>query len=92
MCAIVGDSVISGLKENLISKSGSIKGRSFPGSTVEGVVPLMKKRPNYLIIQVGTNNAANHTSEFKLLNLKTLSANNINTANFLSRQQLEELI
>ena len=86
--------MISGLKENLISKNGSIKVRSFPGSTVDdmffNVVPVLKKRPNYLIIHVGTNNATNHTSENldKLLKLKILSTNNINTAKFLSRYQL----
>lgn len=34
MCALVDDSMISGLKENLVSKSGSIKIRSFSESTV----------------------------------------------------------
>ena len=34
-CATVGDSIISGLKENILSKNGSIKVRSFPLSTVD---------------------------------------------------------
>lgn len=34
MYALVDDSMISGLKKNLVSKSGSIKVRSFSESTV----------------------------------------------------------
>ena len=34
-CATVGDSIISGLKENILWKNGSIKVRSFPWSTVD---------------------------------------------------------
>ena len=65
-CAVIGGSMMSGLKENFLSKNGSIKERPFPESTVDhmffNVVPVLKKRPSYLIIHVETNNATNHTS------------------------------
>ena len=48
-CAIVGDSMISSMKENLLSSNTSIKVRSFPGSTVDNmfihVTPMLKNDP-----------------------------------------------
>lgn len=43
--AIVGDSMISGLKENFLSNNGSIKMGSFPGSTVADFFFLFNVRP-----------------------------------------------
>ena len=64
---IVGDSIISGLDEKLLSKKNPVKVRSFPGSTVEdmffNLVPIMKKKPDFIILHVGTNDAANSTSK-----------------------------
>lgn len=78
-CAIVGDS-ISGLKENLLSKNGSIKARFFPGSTVDNmlfnVMPVLKKLTDYMIIRVGTTNATNFK---KALKTKKLHAQTIST-------------
>ena len=71
-CAIVGDS-IPGLKENLLSKNGSIKARFFPGSAVDNmlfnVMPVLKKPTDYMIIRVGTTNATNFKKALKTKNL-----------------------
>ena len=60
-CAIVGDSILSGLQENLMSKDRSIKVRCFPGSTIDdmyfNIIPVIKKKPDFLILHVGTNDA-----------------------------------
>ena len=40
--AIVGDSMVSDLKENLLSKNGSIKVRSFPRSTAVMLLYLIR--------------------------------------------------
>ena len=49
--------------EGKLSKNGSIKVRSFPGSTVDDmlfdIIPILKKRPNYLIIHVRTTHQQN---------------------------------
>ena len=56
---IVGDSILSGLKESKMSQKRLIKVETFPGAAVQDmkffVVPHLKKKPDN-IIYVGTNN------------------------------------
>ena len=77
--AIIGDSMVSGLKEELLSnKKHQVKVRCCRGATVENmldyVIPIVKQKPGYVVLHVGTNNAKDMTSRnilVKLLQLKT---------------------
>ena len=50
------------MEEKLCGKGRSVKIRHFPGSTVDDmnhhIVPILRKKPNHLIIHVGTNDAS----------------------------------
>ena len=56
---IVGDSVVSGLRESKMSFRRNIKIRFFPGARIQDMyyylVPLLRKRPDKIILHVGTN-------------------------------------
>ena len=77
--AIIGDSMVSGLKEELLSnKKHQVKVRCCRGATVEDmfdyVKPILKRKPDSVVLHVGTNNARDMTSRNildKLLQLKT---------------------
>ena len=77
--AAIGDSMVSGLKEELLSnKKHQVKVRCCRGATVEDmfdyVKPILKRKPDYVVLHVGTNNAKDMTSRNiidKLLQLKT---------------------
>ena len=77
--AIIGDSMVSGLKQELLSnKKHQVKVRCCRGTTVEDmfdyVKPILKRKPDYVVLHVGTNNAEDMTSRNilgKLLQLKT---------------------
>ena len=64
---IVGDSILSGLKESKMSQKRLIKVRAFPAATIQDmkifVVPHFKKKPDN-ITHVGTNNAS-HSSPYE---------------------------
>ena len=66
---IAGDSILSGLKESKMSQKRLIKVRTFPGATIQDmkffVVPHLKKKPDNIIIHVGTNNAP-HSSSYEM--------------------------
>lgn len=76
----IGDSMITCLKKSILLKNGSIEVRSFLGITVNhkvlNVMPILKKRLNYLIVNKETNNATKTTMKIldKLLKLKNLCA------------------
>ena len=60
---IVGDSMISGIDETMISRKGRVvKVRPFSGATIEDMYdylkPMLRKCPDNIILHVGTNNAA----------------------------------
>ena len=47
-CIVAGDSIVSGLQENLLNKNGlNVKIKRFPGSTVDNmflnIAPILKK-------------------------------------------------
>ena len=76
--AIVGDSIMSGIREELLkTDKHNVKVRFFRGGTIEdmedNIKPILKREPDYIILHVGTNNAANLTARDildKLLQLK----------------------
>ena len=61
----MGDSILSGLREYKMSRRKTIKVRIFPGATINDIkffaVPLLKKRPDKVIIHVGTNDPPHFT-------------------------------
>ena len=71
--------MLSGLKETLLSnEKHQVKVRCCRGATVEDmfdyVKPILKRKPDYVVLHVGTNNAKDMTSRKilnKLLQLKT---------------------
>ena len=77
--AIIGDSVVSVLKEELLSnKKHQVKVGCCRSVTVEDmfdyVKPILKRKSEYVVLHMGTNNAKDITSRKildKLLQLKT---------------------
>ena len=63
---ILGDSILSGLKESKMLQKGLIKVRTYPGVTIEQmkffVVLHVEKKPDTIIIHVRTNNAPHSSS------------------------------
>ena len=59
----MGDSIVSGLDEHLLSRKRKVKVKCFPGATVDDMYdnmkPILRRNPEYLIIHVGTNDAVN---------------------------------
>ena len=76
---IAGDSMIRGLNESRLSGGKrNVKVRSFPGASVTDMysylVPIISKRPDTIILQVGTNDACDNSSRdilHNFLDLKT---------------------
>ena len=77
---IVSDSIINGILEKGLCGGGrNIKVRNFPGATVDDlnhdIIPLLEKKPSYITVHAGTNDAYHSTSWKvfnKLLNFKSL--------------------
>ena len=73
---IMGDSILSGLREYKMSRRKTIKVRTFPGATINDmkffVVPLLKKKPDKVIIHVGTNDAPHFIPDEMFKNMKEL--------------------
>ena len=74
---IMGDSILSGLTEENLSKQNNVRIRKFPGVTVDDfnyhVHPISRKKPKHIIVHTGTNDATRSTSREildKLLKLK----------------------
>ena len=78
-CEIVGDSMVNGINEKQLSqKCGNVKVFHFLGARTEDlnhyIVPIIKSKPDYLILHVGTNDATTNSSRKivdDLLMLKT---------------------
>ena len=65
--AIVGDSMVNGIDEKRLSqKYGNVKVFHFSGARIEDlnhyIVPIIKNKPDYLILHVGTNDATTNSS------------------------------
>ena len=77
-CVVIGDSMIAGIDERKMSNKRLIKVRSFPGATCSDMyhylVLILEKKPDHVILHVGTNDVAHYegteTVE-KLLELKS---------------------
>ena len=59
-CLIVGDSILNNLDESTLSKKNSaVKIRAFPGANSNDmysyIIPLIRKKPSYMILHVGIN-------------------------------------
>ena len=71
---IIGDSVLSGIQENRLSKDGSIKIRALPGAVTRDLYDhleaFMERKPSRLIIHIGTNEACDKEADEILLQLK----------------------
>ena len=73
-----GDSVINGVFEDRLRRKNHVaKVRNFPGANVEdmrhNLIPIIRKKPNHLIIHAGMNGAKRFTSREildQLLNFK----------------------
>ena len=73
---VADDSMLKNLKGYLMSRTKSVKIRSFPGASTEDmkdfIKPLLNRDPSHIVLHVGTNNLANHScnqivEEMKLL-------------------------
>ena len=75
---IVGDSVVSGLRESKMSFRRNIKVRFFPGARIQDMyyylVPLLRKRPDKIILHVGTNDAPHMKADEMLEELGKLKS------------------
>ena len=74
---LVGDSMLAGLREAKLSRSKRIKVRYFPGGKTEDLqyhlIPYLKKKPDNIIIHIGTNDSPYKTEDLiykELLNVK----------------------
>ena len=75
---ITGDSIICGVEENRLSK-GKAKVRSFLGARVSDMydylTPLLKKKPSYIILHIGSNDAPDKTADQIVGEILELNAN-----------------
>ena len=66
-CAIAGDSMLNGIDERRISKTHPVKVRFFPGARIKDIyhylIPILEKKPEHLILHVGTNDAADSSHQ-----------------------------
>ena len=79
-CAIVGDSMVNGIDEKRLSqKYGNVKVFHFLGARIENlnhyIVPVIKNKPGYLILYVGTNDATTNSSRKMVDDLLMLKTN-----------------
>ena len=61
-CLIVGDSILTGIDEKRLSRNKQVvKVRNFRGATIgdlkHHLVPLLKKKPEHIMLHTGTNDA-----------------------------------
>ena len=78
-CAIVGDSMINRIDEKRLSqKFGNVNVFYFSAARIEDlnhyIVSIIKNKPDYLILNVGTNDATTNSSSLWRKNLKETGA------------------
>ena len=86
-CLIVGDSILTGIDEKRLSRNNQVvKVRDFRGATIDDLkhhlVPLLKKKPEHIILHIGTSDAVSKTFRQildKLLQLKQYIINTLPT-------------
>ena len=78
-CAIVGDSMVNGIDEKRLQKHGNVKVFYFSGARINDMnhhlMPIIAKRPNYLILHIGAHAARTNTSRKIIDNLLMLKCN-----------------
>ena len=77
----MGDSIITGIDEKRLSKNRLVKVHDFRGATYRGatdinhhVIPILKKKPDVIILHVGTNDSVSRTSREVLNDLLQLKS------------------
>ena len=77
---IMDDSIMSKIREDKLCKKGAIKVRCFPGAKFEDfyhcAIPLINKKPDRIVLLIGTKNGPYCTPEKKadqILGLKNLA-------------------
>ena len=82
---MVGVSILTGIDEKRLSRNNNqvVKVRDFRGATIDDLkhhlVPLLKKKPEHIILHIGTNDAVSKTSRQILDELLQLKQYIINT-------------
>ena len=81
---------MKGIDERRMSSKRVIKARKFPGATISNMyhylIPLLEKKPDYLILHVGPNDGINYEGKEivdKLLQLKSFIQEKLPTANVM---------
>ena len=68
---IMDDSILSQIRKDKLCKKGTIKVRCFPGAKFDDfyhyAIPLINKKPDHIVLHMGTNNAPYFTPE-KIVN------------------------
>ena len=90
-----GDSIVSGLQPDLLSQKHKVKVKRFSGANVrymhENIKPILRRKPEYIILHVGTNGALklppNEILD-KILKLKTKIEERTKTVKSSFRRQL----
>ena len=86
-CLIVGDSILTGVDEKRLTGNNQVlKVRDFRGATIDNLkchlAPLLKKKPEHIILYIGTNDAVSKTYRQildELLQLKQYITNTLAT-------------
>ena len=64
---ITGSSILNGIEENRLSKTRNVKVRAFSGAYVDDMydylLPLLKKKPSYIFLHIGSNDAPHKTGK-----------------------------
>ena len=75
---IIGDSILSGLREFKMSKRKTIKVRTFPDATIGDIkffiIPHLTKNPDKILLHVGTNDAPHATPKEMFNAIKDLKS------------------
>ena len=75
---IIGDLILSGLREFQMSKRKTIKLRTFPGATIGDikffVIPHSRKKPDKIVLPVGTSDASHATPKEMFNDIKNLKS------------------
>ena len=78
-CAIVGDFMVNGFNKKKFQKHCNVKVFYLSGARINDMnhhlMPVIAKRPNYLILHVGTNDATTNTSRKIIDGLLMLKCN-----------------
>ena len=75
---ITGDSILNNIEEKRLSRKFNVKVRAFPGADIRDMYdflePLLKKRPTYIVLHIGSNDSTNRSPDDILYRLDALKA------------------